>query len=264
MVKQNSTIVSKFLIIFFGLFFVQNLFKLPLIELFGLRDIRSESFMFYQIFTHIFIHSSLGHLLRNAFGFWLFGQRLEKILGKKYFLILIILSGLGSALLQSYTNYINISKIQEKSLEYYSAPSPEKFNEFMNNFPSNLKRKYKVFIDMYERNPKNVTYIVESKKIIKSLYNFRLETPSVGASGILFGFLAGFTILFPNELLIIIFFPIPIKAKYLTLLYGLYELYEGSRNNPADNVGHFAHLGGLVLGYLFMRWWKKNILKGFK
>ncbi len=258
---NSSYIVKRLLIIFFVLFFLQSFFNIPLVELFGLRDFRSEGFIFYQYFTHIFIHANFGHLIRNAFGFWIFGSRLEMILGKKYFLILIFLSASGSALLQSYISYININKIKNYKEEYFVSPSPKKLEKFLNNFPKEIKRRYQIFIDIYKKNDKNSTYIEESKILINNLYSLKLDTPSVGASGIIFGFLAGFTILFPNQLLFIIFFPIPIKAKYFTILYGLYELYAGSKNNPSDNVGHFAHLGGMILGYLFIRWWRNKYIK---
>lgn len=257
---NSSYLVKRFLIAFFVLFFLQTVFNIPLIELFGLRDIRSEGFMFYQYFTHVFIHANLSHLIRNAFGFWIFGSRLEMILGKKYFVIFILISGLGSATLQSYISYINISKTKIQSENYFQSPSLEKFKQYLNNFPPSLRTKYNGFINSYQKNPKDEFHIQTSKKIVASLYDLKLNTPSVGASGIIFGFLAGFAILFPNEPLFIIFLPIPIKAKYLTIIYGLYELYAGSKNNPSDNVAHFAHLGGMILGYIFMKWWRRKYI----
>jgi membrane associated rhomboid family serine protease len=82
-------------------------------------------------------------------------------------------------------------------------------------------------------------------------------TPTVGASGSVFGLLLAFGMLFPNTLLYI-YFAIPIKAKYFVLAYGILELYSGISNNPADNVAHFAHLGGMIFGYFLIKYWRKN------
>jgi membrane associated rhomboid family serine protease len=78
--------------------------------------------------------------------------------------------------------------------------------------------------------------------------------PTIGASGGLFGLLLAFGIMFPNRI-ILLFFVIPMKAKYLVGLYGLLELYQGvSVTNPG--VAHFAHLGGMVGGFLMLRYWR--------
>jgi membrane associated rhomboid family serine protease len=80
----------------------------------------------------------------------------------------------------------------------------------------------------------------------------------LGASGALFGILFAFAYLFPNTELMLLFFPFPIKAKYFVLLYGLYELYSGVHRTPGDNVAHFAHLGGLVIGFFVVRYWESR------
>ena len=87
--------------------------------------------------------------------------------------------------------------------------------------------------------------------------NLLINTPTVGASGAVFGILLAFGMLFPNTLLYI-YFAIPVKAKYFVIVYGALELYLGISNNPADNVAHFAHLGGMLFGFLLLKYWKKN------
>ena len=84
-----------------------------------------------------------------------------------------------------------------------------------------------------------------------------VNTPTVGASGAVFGILLAFGMLFPNTLLYV-YFAIPIKAKYFVLMYGILELYLGLSNNPADNVAHFAHLGGMIFGFILLKYWQKN------
>lgn len=81
---------------------------------------------------------------------------------------------------------------------------------------------------------------------------------TVGASGAIFGILVAFGMLFPNTQLYVIPFPFPIKAKYFVIFYVLFELYAGFQMNPADNVAHFAHLGGALFGYIIVKIWNRN------
>ncbi len=88
--------------------------------------------------------------------------------------------------------------------------------------------------------------------------------PTVGASGAVFGILVAFGMMFPNAQLFIIPFPFPIKAKWLVIGYGLFELLSGITNNADDNVAHFAHLGGLLTGVIILLIWRyKNKRNGY-
>ena len=87
--------------------------------------------------------------------------------------------------------------------------------------------------------------------------NLMINTPTVGASGAIFGLLLAFGMLFPNAV-IYLYFAIPIKAKWFVMIYGAIELYSGIANNPADNVAHFAHLGGMIFGFFLIKYWKRN------
>ncbi|HEX4886785.1 MAG TPA: rhomboid family intramembrane serine protease [Luteibaculaceae bacterium] len=82
--------------------------------------------------------------------------------------------------------------------------------------------------------------------------------PVLGASGAVFGVLLGFGMLFPNTELMLLFFPIPIKAKYFVLGYGAIELYTGLKHTPGDNVAHFAHLGGMIFAFILIKVWSNN------
>ncbi len=85
-----------------------------------------------------------------------------------------------------------------------------------------------------------------------------MDVPMVGASGSLFGLLAGFGMLFPNVELLMLFLPIPIKAKYFVMIYGAIELFSGIAGRAGDNVAHFAHVGGAIFGFLLIRYWKSK------
>jgi membrane associated rhomboid family serine protease len=81
---------------------------------------------------------------------------------------------------------------------------------------------------------------------------------AIGASGAIFGLLLAFGMIFPNVPMYIMFIPVPIKAKYLVIGYGLYELFGGIRNNSGDNVAHYAHIGGLIFGFILIMIWRRK------
>jgi membrane associated rhomboid family serine protease len=83
----------------------------------------------------------------------------------------------------------------------------------------------------------------------------------IGASGAILGILAAFAVMFPNVELMIIFLPIPIKAKYLVPIYAVIELFFGVAQFKGDNIAHFAHLGGAIVGFILVMIWKKNQFK---
>lgn len=85
---------------------------------------------------------------------------------------------------------------------------------------------------------------------------------TVGASGAVYAILLAFGMLFPNEKMFIIPIPFPIKAKYFVAGYAIIELMEGIANNPTDNVAHFAHLGGMIFGFILIMYWRKKKNKG--
>ena len=81
---------------------------------------------------------------------------------------------------------------------------------------------------------------------------------TIGASGAVFGILLAFGMMFPNAELFLMFIPIPIKAKYFVIGYALIDLFSGLANNPGDNVAHFAHLGGMIFGFILIMYWRKK------
>lgn len=88
-------------------------------------------------------------------------------------------------------------------------------------------------------------------------YQRLLVTPTLGASGAIYGILIGFAMLYPQARLTLIFPPIPMTAKWLVIIFAAIELFSGI-NGIQDGVAHFAHLGGMLFGWLLIRWWRKN------
>lgn len=80
----------------------------------------------------------------------------------------------------------------------------------------------------------------------------------IGASGAIYGILMGYAMLYPDSVLTLLFPPVSLKAKWFVLIFAGIELLLGLSNNPADNVAHFAHLGGLVFAFLLLMFWKKK------
>jgi len=109
--------------------------------------------------------------------------------------------------------------------------------------------------------PGNTEYIASATNAVQGVVSEILNAPNggmVGASGAVFGILFAFAYLFPNTELMLLFFPFPIKAKYFVFFYALYELYAGVHRTPGDNVAHFAHLGGLLIGFIIIKVWERG------
>jgi membrane associated rhomboid family serine protease len=101
-------------------------------------------------------------------------------------------------------------------------------------------------------------YIESANNLYESTILHHLNIPTIGASGAVFGLLLAFGMLFPNTELMLMFIPVPIKAKYFVIGYGAIELFFGLQNQAGDNVAHFAHLGGMLFGFFIVRYWRKH------
>ena len=221
--------VVKNLLILNGLFFLAtvslNNLGIDLVKILGLHQFQSPDFRPHQLITHLFMHGNFTHLFFNMFALWMFGKILENVWGSKRFLIYYMITGIGAASI-----HLLISQYQIISI---SNQIPEMVNLA-------IEGRYNPTIPI-------------SKKLTQLII-----TPTVGASGAVFGLLLAFGMLFPNALLYL-YFAIPIKAKYFVIGYGLIELYSGISNNPADNVAHFAHLGGMIFGLFLIKYWKNDM-----
>ncbi len=253
-----SPIVKQLLVINIGLFLVPSLLGVDLIDSLGLRYVFSDSFRPYQFFTHLFVHASFGHLFSNMFALLTFGPMLEHTLTSKRFITFYILTGMGAAVLYACIQYLEVSKLEVLYHTYLAQPDPQRFVAFLNYFPHNTYNAFYPFISAFFKHPDNLAYIAKSKAIVSQLYMLKADIPTVGASGAVFGIFMAFAMLFPSIELFLYFVPIPIKAKYVIAIFGVYELYAGIRDSPADNVAHFAHLGGILFAYLFIRWWRQR------
>ena len=261
--------VVKNILIVNGLFFLATIsldsaFNIDLIEMFGMHYFKSEYFKPHQIITYMFMHGGFTHILFNMFAVWMFGSVLENFWGPKRFLTFYVVTGIGAILIQMLINYYFISSAQHAIDIFMSTPSPELFQDIINNHFDGYVNKNAVsqFISDCNYNTLNISYINEAKEILNNLITARMNIPTVGASGSVFGLLLAFGMLFPNTL-IYVYFAIPVKAKWFVIIYGAIELYSGIANNPGDNVAHFAHLGGMLFGFLMIIYWNKKMKNNY-
>lgn len=185
----------------------------------------SPFFAPWQFITHMFMHGSEGHLLFNMFSLWMFGSTMENYWGTKRFVNYYLLTGFGASIL----HYLIINF---QLIELRESISPENIEVIHNGlYPG--------------------TSSVAIEKYIQIL-----TTPVVGASGALYGILIALGMTFPDRH-IHLYFLFPIKIKYLVMIFGSLALYRGIQANP-DGIAHFAHVGGLLFGFITITFWRKN------
>jgi len=230
--------VKGLLIINAGMFLITELLiitnNIDLKRMLGLYYFDSKMFQPYQIVTHMFMHGNFMHLFFNMYALWLFGQVIERVWGPKKFVIYYFITGFGALILHSLVKYFEyrslISGLPPDAIEYIKT-------EGMNVLASG----------------KNYTDSTLGELNIFLNYSY-----TVGASGAVMGLLIAFGMLFPNIELQIIFIPIPIKAKYFVIGYAVIEMIWGISNIPGDNIAHFAHLGGMLFGFILVKIWGKS------
>ncbi len=205
-----------------------RMFNINLSAILGLFYFQSPYFGPWQIVTHMFMHGGMMHIFFNMWALWMFGKTLESVWGSQRFLIYYLATGLGAAFFHTLVLYLQLG--------------PE---------IAELKAAYSV-------DRINAQLLSEIMKPGNPFYELgrALRTPTVGASGAVYGVLLAFGMLFPNTPLFIIPIPFPIKAKWLVIGFGALELYLGI-SQSADNIAHFAHLGGMLFGFILIKYWNR-------
>ncbi|MFW6246298.1 MAG: rhomboid family intramembrane serine protease [Tangfeifania sp.] len=230
---------------------------IDLVRYLGMHYPGSDRFMLHQIITHMFMHGGIAHLFFNMFALWMFGRVLESVWGSRRFFIYYFVTGLGAVGLHMFVNYLEISSMQSTIEAFRNTPSPEILDQFVNKHLGNASAQVRDFINTWYDEPANATYSNEGLRLMERILEMKMNIPTVGASGAVFGVLLAFGVLFPNTRLMLLFPPIPIKAKYFVIGYGVLELYLGF-SQPGSNVAHFAHLGGMLFGYILIKYWNKT------
>jgi membrane associated rhomboid family serine protease len=229
-VVKNIILINVLMLL--ATFVIRSVYGTDLNSLLGLYFPASEHFRPFQIIAHMFMHGGITHLFFNMFALYMFGQVLEQVWGPKRFFTYYIICGLGAALTHEAVIGIQYNKIM-------NIISPDQLQMVLDE-GSQTFNAGKVFAD-------------DTMKELQLLLN----VPTVGASGAVFGVLLAFGVLFPNTQLMLLFPPIPMKAKYFVLMYGALELYLAF-SQPGSNIAHAAHLGGMLFGYILIRYWRKT------
>jgi membrane associated rhomboid family serine protease len=238
---NNIPAVTKNILILNILFYFASMVfsngEMDLFSILGAHYINSPLFEPYQIVTHFFMHApDFFHILFNMLMLVMFGSHLERIWGGKRFFIFYVASAIGAFALY---NGIGVFQIIE------------------------LKSQIQALgydITLLNDNILNdaaFQYNVDDKELLVN-YASKILTPMVGASGAIFGIMAAFAYLFPNTELMLLFPPIPIKAKFLIGGYFLLEVFLSFQSNVGDNIAHLAHVGGAIVGFILVFIWNRN------
>lgn len=227
----------------------------------------NDLFMPWQIFTHMFMHGGATHILFNMFALWMFGTAVETQLGSKKFLFLYISAGLGAVLFQLgyyyfdfYAAYQGVSDLNMSSELIHKIANIDAVNGQFISGELFEKGLYPVL------NEFNFDLNLLNQQVFDSLYEINVTSNSrmVGASGCIMGVLAAFGMMNPEAKLMMIFLPIPIKAKYFIpgiILLDVISAVTGSSFFSPSNTAYMAHVGGALTGFLIMWYWKKNQFK---
>jgi len=225
-VVKNLLIIN--VVMFLGSMLFRQFFNVNLNAVLGLFYFQSPYFGPWQLVTHMFMHGGITHIFFNMWALWIFGKTLESVWGSKRFLVYYLATGLGAALFHALVLYIQLG-------------------------PDVAAVKAAYSVDRI--NPRLLAEILKPGNPFYEL-GHALRIPTVGASGAVYGVLLAFGMLFPNTPLFIIPIPFPIKAKWLVIGFGVLELFLGV-TQTGDNIAHFAHLGGMIFGFILIKSWNK-------
>jgi len=227
MMFRIPTITKNLLIINLIAFLATTVLQLRGIDLSnigGLHFFMANDFHLYQLVTYLFLHANFMHILSNMFGLWMFGCVIENVWGPKKFLFYYITCGIGAGLLQE------IAQLGQ-------------------------------FYMMISAQDPSVTF-GEIFAIGQQLSGQLNAWTTIGASGAVYAVILAFGMTFPNERLFIIPFPFPIKAKWFVLGYVAIEFFS-ALGTSGDGVAHTAHLGGMLFGFLMIRYWNRHPNSGY-
>ena len=236
---NNMTDTVKQLLILNILFFIGAQFVPQATDLLALHYFESDKFKLWQPISHMFMHGGLMHIFFNMFALLSFGSALEHFWGPKKFLFFYFTCGLGAALIHSGINY------------YY-------FHDGLNTLVLNGFKETEILNLINEGKFMTSWQAVLAPDTFENMIG--ALTPTVGASGAIYGLLVAFAFMFPNAELALLFIPVPIKAKYFVPGIVLLDLFSGVTGYSifGGGIAHFAHVGGALFGFIMMWYWKKN------
>lgn len=239
-VVKNLVILN---LVMYGLTILAGMQGIHLSYILGGYVFNSPFFEPYQIVTHFFMHGGFFHLFLNMFPLVVFGSVLEQVWGPKRFFIFYVATAVGAFFLHQMVGYFEVEYIKNQLLA------------------SGLNQN-----DIFELNDRMRELRSSGRMLTSSFpliqdYVTGISIPVVGASGAVYGVLVAFGMLFPNTRLMLLFPPIPIKAKWLVIIMLGIEFYYTFQSVPGDNIAHLAHIGGALIGFILVLFWRKSTPK---
>lgn len=216
---RSIPIVTKNLLIINVLVFAASYVFPWLNSVGGLHFFLASDFHLYQFVTYMFLHSGFSHIFFNMFALWMFGCVLENVWGPKKFLFYYLSCGVGAGIMQELAQFMSF------------------------------------YITVSSSNPG--ISIADALFVSDGVANALNGWTTIGASGGVYAILLAFGMTFPNERIFIFPLPIPIKAKWFVMFYVVIELFS-ALGSAGDGVAHMAHLGGMLFGFLMIRYWNKH------
>lgn len=225
-VTKNLIIINT--VIWLAMFLGGTGFENKIIELCALHYVKASDFNAAQIVTYMFLHGGFFHLFFNMFTLYMFGVMLERSFGSGRFIFYYLTCGIGAALVQELV---------------WALTWESTWTSLLANFNGVDTVTMRAAID---------DAIARGHEL-----PFLNQMTTVGASGAIFGVLLAFAMIYPNLPTYIMFIPIPVKAKWMVLGYGVIELLLAF-SQPGSTIAHFAHLGGMIFGFLLIIYWKRR------
>ncbi len=188
-------------------------------DMFGLHFFLAPDFGIYQFITYMFMHGGLSHLFFNMFALWMFGCIVERTWGPRKFLIYYMVCGIGAGVLQEVAQFVQFYMLAAENIPNFSISQ--------------------------------LGTVADANAMGLNMWT------TVGASGAIYGILLAFGMLYPEERMFIFPLPVPIKAKWFVIGYAAIELFM-ALSTPGDGIAHLAHLGGMLFGFLLIRYWRQH------
>ena len=185
----------------------------------GLHFILAPDFQAYQLLTYMFAHGGWSHIFFNMSALWMFGCIVERTWGARKFLFYYIACGIGAGLFQELAQMVQFYLLAAEQIQGFT--------------------------------------LSQTMLVVNANAMFLNAWTTVGASGAIYGILLAFGMLYPEERLFIFPLPVPIKAKWFVLIYAAIELFMAF-STTGDGVAHLAHLGGMVVGFFLIRYWRRR------
>lgn len=235
-------------LVFLAQFTFQN--KFPVYEWFAQHHFLSKDFKPHQLVTYMFLHDTRGieHILFNMLALYMFGTKLEMVWGGKRFLTFYLVCGVGAGVISGLASLIATYPAIGDINFLADHPTVRNFNMLLNKYNWSAGPEFQAYLNANADNPGIGQEILNATGQLKQLVT---RGTTVGASGAVFGILAGVAYLFPNDV-VNVYFVLPIKMKWFVMIYAGLELYMAYRNDPNDQVAHMAHLGGALVGFLIV------------